>query len=218
MNTAQTRLANADRVSKGVLKTLDAKFAVLPNPSDISHKSAGALMAQILYNGDSVAFDSADVVGNVKRLRSEASAKMTAAEEDIEVAMKRANTIDQAADFLEGTSTLPDGLGDAMQAALLQIKQARQVSPDAAPLTESNLRQCATVIRDRANHLDDVLGRRKAAFNLAIAKQAKKYAERSAKALPAQAGRLEVYAKRLAVMEQRAATQHNVARSKGRGR
>ena len=217
MNTAQSRLANADHVSKGVLKTLDAKFAVLPNPADISHKTAGALMAQILYSGDSVAFDSADVVGNVKRLRSDATAKMTAASDDINAAILRANTIDQAADFLEGTATLPDGLGDAMQAALLQIKQARQVSPDAAPLTESHLRDCAKVVRDRAGHLGDVLDRRKAAFSLAIARQARMYAERSAKALPAQAGRLEVYSKRLAVAEHRAAAQHNSARSKGRG-
>ena len=217
MNTAQTRLANADRVSKGVLKTLDAKFATLPNPADISHKSAGQLMAQVLFNGDSAAFDSADIVSNVKRLRGEITAKMTAATDDIKAAFDRANAIEQAADFLEGESALPRGLGDAMQAALLQIKSAREVAPDAAPLTESNLRQCSRAIRERAKHLADVLERRKAALDLAVSKQARIYAERSAKALPAQAGRLEVYAKRLAVAEHRAAARHNSARSKGRG-
>ena len=217
MNTAQNRLASADRVSKGVLKTLDAKFATLPNPADISHKSAGQLMAQVLFNGDSAAFDSADIVSNVKRLRGEITAKMTAATDDIKAAFDRANAIEQAADFLEGESALPRGLGDAMQAALLQIKSAREVAPDSAPLTESNLRQCSRVIRERAKHLSDVLDRRRAALDLAVSKQARIYAERSAKALPAQAGRLEVYAKRLAVAEHRAAARHNSARSKGRG-
>ena len=217
MNTAQNRLSSADRVSKGVLKTLDAKFATLPNPADISHKSAGQLMAQVLFNGDNAAFDASDVVGNVKRLRGEITAKMSAATDDVQAAFDRADAIEQAADFLEGKSALPRGLGDAMQASLLQIRSAREVAPDAAPMVESNLRQCSRVIRERAKHLVDVLERRKAALDLAVSRQGRIYAERSAKALPAQAGRLHVYSKRLAVAEQRAAARHNSARSKGRG-
>lgn len=218
MDTIGKLLSSADKQTLAAAKLIDPTYKALPEVDRSARGSAGEIIAGIMLNKHH-ARSARDVLTAVKSAKANILNKFTDADAMIKQAADRAQGLHDAVAYLKGDlHHPPQALGEALATALLNVRSARAINPNACATLDSELAHAAATAGARVEHHKQLTARRRASAKLGITRQARAHVDRNLKNLPqAEQGTMAVWVRKSASLEKRLAVQYNVLRGIGRG-